>query len=188
MRLLAPLLLLTGLLVACASEPPAPTQAVTTDERQVVAVVDGINPPERLVSLRLPDGTREAVRLGPEVRNFAQIRVGDEVVVRYREAVAAMLTSAPEGPARTVVTEDVTRAPLGQRPAIGTEKAVTTIVRIESVDPAGPTGPFTGGDGLTRTIVPQTEEMQAFARTLEPGDMVEVTFTEAVALSVEPAR
>lgn len=176
------------MLAACAAEPPAPTQVVTTDAREVVAVVDGINPPERLVSLQLPDGTRAAVRLGPEVRNFAQIRVGDQVVVRYRAAVAAMLTSAPEGPGRTVVTEDVTRAPLRQRPAIETEKAVTTTVRIQSVDPVGPTASFTGGDGLTRTIIPRTAEMQAFARTLKPGNMVEVTFTEAVALSVEPAR
>ncbi len=188
MRLRATLLLLAGMLAACTAEPPAPTQVVTTDAREVVAVVDGINPPERLVSLQLPDGTREAVRLGPEVRNFAQIRVGDEVVVRYREAVAVALSSATPGPAQTVITEEVARAPLGERPAIGAETAVTTTVRIEAVDPTGPTVTFTGGDGLPRTVTPQTEEMRAFARTLQPGDMVDVTFTEAVALSVEPAR
>ena len=41
MRLRATILLLTGMLAACASEPPAPTKVVTTDAREVVAVVDG---------------------------------------------------------------------------------------------------------------------------------------------------
>jgi hypothetical protein len=179
-----------GALVGCqAAEAPPPTPApVVQEERQVLATVEAVDPATRQLTLRGGDGPVVVLAVGPEVRNFAQIEVGDEVVVRYREAIAAALRK-PGEPARVgEVTEQVTRAPQGARPAAEVERRVTTTVRIDQVEPTVPTVSFTGADGILRMINVRDPGMQAFARTLKPGDEVDITFSEALALSVEPAQ
>jgi hypothetical protein len=47
---------------------------------------------------------------------------------------------------------------------------------------------FYGPDKRVRTVELETPEAQAFAKKLKVGDEVVVTFTEALAVSVEPAR
>jgi hypothetical protein len=74
--------------------------AVTVfDEAQIRAVIDSVDPATRQVLLRGSQDGMVAVTAGPEVRNFGQLKPGDEVVVTYREALAAELakpgSSAP---------------------------------------------------------------------------------------------
>ena len=47
---------------------------------------------------------------------------------------------------------------------------------------------FTSSRGVRRTVVVRSPEMQAFIRTIRPGQRVNVAFTEATAISVEPAE
>ena len=47
---------------------------------------------------------------------------------------------------------------------------------------------FYGPDKRVRSVELETPEAQAFAKKLNAGDEVIVTFTEALAVSVEPAR
>ena len=60
-------------------------------------------------------------------------------------------------------------------------------MRIEGVNPATGTVAFIGPDRVPRTVAVRQPAMRDFLRTLKVGDEVEVTFTEAVAVSVEPA-
>jgi hypothetical protein len=46
---------------------------------------------------------------------------------------------------------------------------------------------FTGPQGMLRTITVQNPDAQAFIKKLKKGDEVEITYTEALAISVEPA-
>jgi hypothetical protein len=41
---------------------------------------------------------------------------------------------------------------------------------------------------VERTVAVRTPEMQAFLRTLKPGDQVDVAIAEAMAIRVEPAE
>ena len=47
---------------------------------------------------------------------------------------------------------------------------------------------FFGDDGLVRALTVEKPESQAFIARLKPGDRVLVTYTEALAISVEPAN
>ena len=60
-------------------------------------------------------------------------------------------------------------------------------VTVEGVNPANNTVAFVGPDRVPRTVAVRQPAMQEFLRTLKVGDEVEVTFTDAVAISVEPA-
>jgi hypothetical protein len=70
------------------------------------------------------------------------------------------------------------------RPAGATATEVSTTVRIENVDRNGEFVTFTGPRGL-RTVRVRDPEVRNYVRTLKSGDNVEVTYREALALSLE---
>lgn len=193
-----PLVALTAfaLLAGCQSTSemmadPAPAAAAPApmmeEMEEVVATVEAIDLAKREVTLLAPDGELLPLVVGPEVRNLDQVEVGDQVVVRYRAAIAAELKE-PGTPSRVgEMTESATRAAPGAKPGAEVAREITTTVTIQNVDPAGPTVSFTGPGGVLRMVEVQDPGMQAFARTLKPGDEVDITYTEALALSVEPA-
>jgi hypothetical protein len=169
---------------ACVHEPPAPVLSEKTVD--LTATVDAVDRETRMVSLRANDGRKATVYAGPEVRNFDQIEAGDQVRVSYYEAIGAEVTT-PEG-ATEGVQEDsaLIRAATGDRPAGAIAETLTTTVKIESVDKANNTVTFQRADGMTRSLWIEDPSAQAFIRELKRGDLVQVTYMEAVAVSVDP--
>ena len=83
---------------------------------------------------------------------------------------------------------DADKAELGQKPAAQVAKTTNITVTITSVDTKSNLVNFSGPDGLVRSITVETPQAKEFIKQLKPGDTVVVTFTEAVAVSVEPAK
>jgi hypothetical protein len=181
--------LLTMLLGACTSQPPQPATVESTEE--VSATVEAIDVQKRLLSLVGPDGEKVTVEVAPQVRNLAQVKVGDRVVARYYKALAAELRSRGDGTGSTqapVYEATASRAAEGERPAgmVGAQAHQT--VRITSVDTKNNVVNFYGSDGLARSVPVKSPQGKEFIGKLKAGDEVELTYTEAVALSVEPAK
>jgi len=177
------------LLAACASkapEPPAPIER--RQMRQVTAKVTEIQAAKRLVSLQRADGEVVTVELGPEVRNFDQIKVGDTVVASYFEALGFSLVdpNTPRTPDQAGVIAG--RAAPGQRPEGALGGFIDSTVTIQSVDNDAHTVTFKGEDGLVRTVKVEREDGRAFASRLRPGDRVQISYTEAIAISVVPGN
>lgn len=176
---------------ACASAPPQPVSppapTVVSTASEAVGVVQRVNPRTRQVTIRTPSEGQVTLTAGPEVQNFAQIRRGDRVRVRFEEAVAVQL--APRG-TRLPAELDVgaARAPTGERPAGAVVATVRDTVTVNAVDTTNNTVTFTTTRGVRRTLPVRTPEMQAFIRTIRPGQRVNVAIAEAMALSVEPAE
>ncbi len=169
----------------CAHEPPAPIVKETTVD--VTATVEAVDRQSRMVALRTSDGRTAAVYAGPSVRNFDQINTGDQVVVSYYEAIGAEVTT-PEQATQGVQEESAEiRAAKGARPAGAIADTLTTTVEIESVDASLNTVTFRRADGMTRTLAIEDQGAQAFIRKLKRGDLVQVTYMEAVAVAVRPA-
>lgn len=176
-----------GLLAACQSgtdDQAAIKGAVVERSVEASAVVQSVDQETRLVVLERDDGTTVKIVAGSEVRNLAQVDPGDRVVVRYLRAIAAQM--AQPGAAKTEAATASARAPEGEKPAALAGAEIRTTVRIVSVDMATNQVVFTPPDGIVRSVVVREPEMQAFVGTLKPGDEVDVTFTEALAISVEP--
>jgi hypothetical protein len=189
LRSLATGLSLAFLLGACASKPPDPVNLENT--REVSATVESVDAQRRLLGLREQSGEKFTIQAGPEVRNFTQIKVGDRVVARYYEALAATLRQRGDGSgeAQAPVTDAVVgRAAVGDRPGVAAGTQTMQTVRITGVDKKNHVVSFYGSDGLARSLPIRTPQGQAFAAKLKVGDEVEVTYTEAVALTVEPAK
>jgi uncharacterized lipoprotein len=168
-----------GMLAACQTEP-----ATVERTSEVTATVTAIDVPARLVTLRGPEGNLFTVEVDEEVRNLPQVEVGDRVVVRYHEAIAAQIAKPGQEASASVTAM---RAPPGARPGAELAQEVTAMVKITDLDLATHTVSFTDPEGLAQTITVQDPGMQDFVETLKVGDQVAVTYTEALAISVEPA-
>ena len=58
---------------------------------------------------------------------------------------------------------------------------------IDAVDLKNNIVNFTGPQGNVNIVAVKRPEMREFIKTLKTGDKVDVTYTEAVAVSVQPA-
>jgi len=189
-------LLLAGLLATACSEPSTkaspsteskPEDAMVAQEITAKAKVISIDKDKRLVTLQDEKGKTATVWADPAlVRNFDQIAVGDNLVVRYHESLAASVTKPGATPAAPSVTLGAGRAEPGQKPAAGVAGQVVATVRIESVDLTNNIVTFTppGGSGM-RAVHVTRPEGKKFIQGLKPGDQVEITYTEAAAISIE---
>jgi len=170
-------------LAGCATTPEP---ATVTQSQKAVATVEAVDQTTRVVTLKGADGKPLTFKAGPEVRNLAQVRKGDRVVVEYREALMAEVVKKGTGTTDAGVV--TARAAPGERPGAVVGDFVRFPVTIYDVDRVQNIVEVTGPRGFNRRIVVTDPKMREFIRGLKKGDEVEVTFTEALAISVEPAR
>ncbi len=171
---------LCAALVGCASSPD-PLEV--SDVEVIEATVMAVDAEARFLVLRGPAGNDVALRVGPEVRNLAQVDVGDVLRVSYYTGfVFSMAEPGAAGADAEIVAG---RAGEGNRP--GAMVGVTTrqTVEILSVAADGTAVSFRDADGLIQSIDVPREEGQAFARKLKQGDLVDIQYTEAIAIGVE---
>ena len=181
---------IAAMLSACAAPaqpPPRPEPTAVAREAQFVAVVESVDQSTREVVLRGPEGNLVTVTAGPEVRNLAQVRRGDRVHVTYGAALAVEMAPPGGGGPPAEVATGMARAEPGERPAGAVGQRVRARVRIQEVDPVTGRVAFVGPQGVRRVVTPQNPAMADFARRLRPGDEVDMTYAEAVAVRVEPA-
>lgn len=158
-----------------------------SDLVEAAATVSAIDRAQRLVTLRGPEGGELTLQAGPEVRNFAQLEIGDIVRLSYEQYYRAARISPDEAPEFSAArSAGAARAAEGERPGVAIGAIDTMTVMIESIGPDGRTATFVTADGALEAIYVQRAESRAFARSLKAGDLVQLTFARAVAILVEP--
>jgi hypothetical protein len=179
---------LSMVLLAACSKEPAPIIIDETEEAS--AIVEAIDVDTRMIMLNADDGSQFALLVPPEVRNLAQVKVGDRVVTRYTESLGAELRRRGDGSGETdapTVSTTAVRAASGSMPSGTTSTQTRQTVRITNIDLKNHVVTFYGSDGLARVLPVRSPQAQEFIAKLKVGDEVELTFTEATAMSVEPA-
>ncbi len=178
---------------AFAQKPDAAGGAVVTSEpgrasvvraAELSAQVVGIDKATRTVTLKGPKGNVVDIVAGDEVKNFNQIKLGDFVVARYAEALTLELRKTKVKAGEPTVREEAARAKPGERPAVAGAREVTAIADVIGVDPKKSTITLKGPRGNVVTLDVKNPDQ---FKVVKKGDQVEVTYTEALALSVEPA-
>ncbi|HEY4370092.1 MAG TPA: hypothetical protein VGN07_22870 [Steroidobacteraceae bacterium] len=174
--------------LACRTAAAQPEPVAVEKTHTISATVESIDAAKRLVELRKGD-ERRTIQVPPEVRNLEHIKVGDEVVVTYYTGLAAEFKK--KGESKTVGVIDATtgtaRLPEGTgRPGGAVANKVTTTVVIEAIDRATHSVTFTGPAGMSRTVDVVDPKAQQFIGTLKKGDEVQLTYVEALAVTLEP--
>lgn len=177
--------LAAALLAAGCAQPPKEVTVTETIEKTFN--VESVDYTNRVVLLKDEQGPT-VVYAGPEVRNLDQVKAGDRVVVRYREAIAAELVKPGTGVAGVQSAVVTARAAPGERPFAGAAEQVRMTVKVYDVDTVANVVEVTGPSGYNRRVKVMDPKAREFIRGLKRGDEVEVTITEAAAISVEPAR
>ena len=161
----------------------APGKAAAANVVEVTASVQAVNKATREVTIKGPHGRVETVTAGPEVKNFDQIKAGDKVALRYVEALSLELKKGGTAPvARTDSAMGGTAKP-GEKPAAGVGRQIHVTANVVAVDAATQTVSLKGPKQTVDLHVGDPEQF----KLVKVGDQVEATYTEAVALSVEPA-
>lgn len=168
--------------VAVMEKQDSPDRLERTNAITLTAVVTDIDVNKRLVTLKGHDGNEETIEVGPEVRNLAQVKRGDEVVVTYYESVVFQLRKPGEAEPGVGVAAAADRAQPGKKPGAVEAEAVTITATVVGVDKAKPSLTLKRPDGKVVTLPVRD------ASRLDPvkvGDLLEITYKQALAVSVE---
>jgi hypothetical protein len=178
-------LAVAGLACACASQPSSPPSGKMENAVEARATVTAVDPATRTVSLKEANGDELDVAVTQEVRNFDQIKPGDEVVVTYTEALAWQVKPAGQGAPGVGENVEATRAQPGEKPAGAVGRAVTMTATITAIDIPNGTVTLTGPGGESRTIKARDPNN---LKKVKVGDLVDITYSENVALAVKPVK
>ena len=146
-----------------------------------IAKVTAVDPVKRTVTLVNPDGITNSYELGKNVRNFDQIKVGDEVKATLLEAVAVAVSKSsapPDASGRDLVAV----APKGAMPGVIMARTRQISAKIVSVDTQARTVTVEGPAGGTPTI---RVGPKVNMNELQKGEDVTLRVTDALALRVE---
>lgn len=150
----------------------------------VSATVQAVDQANRIVTLKGPEGELFDLKVGPEVRNLPQVKVGDVVVAKYFEAVAIEVRKGGVGIRSAESQTAVSRAEPGQRPAGAIATTTTVVANVLKVDPAKQIVTVQGPKG--KSVKVKVKDPAVFQQ-VKAGEQVEMVITEAFAIGVEPA-
>jgi len=163
-------------------EPPSWKTSLLVEE---TATVEAVDQSTRMVTLKGPEGNSVTFKASAEVRNLAQVKVGDEVKFAYYESLAVRVLKEGEAFPAAGESAAMARAKPGEKPAgiVGTETSVNAT--ITAIDLAAKTATLKGEDGKSVTVKPLRPEK---LDEVKVGDRLVITYTEAVAVKVEKAE
>jgi Cu/Ag efflux protein CusF len=154
------------------------TLGVEVTETAVIVAIDST---ARLVTLRGEDGTLDSVYCGPDVKRFDELKVGDKVTFRYHESmVFAVQKPGATPPADTT---GITRSE-GGKPGGTIAQQMTAVVTVLAIDLKTPSITIQNADGSKMSFkVDDKKNLEG----VKVGDKVQITYTQALAISVAPA-
>jgi len=190
-RLSSPLAIAVALTLSACSSSSTPKQAaapVTLSSEQVTleGSITRVDRANRMVTIRGSEGAEVDLFVSDQVRNFDQLQVGDRVAMDYTQAVAAQIEPAGSGQVGTSVEQGGSRAGAGARPGGSVSETVTVVAEVLAVDTAANTITLKGPRGNVVTLEVVRDDLRARLGSINAGDLLRVTFTEAVAVNIRP--
>jgi Cu/Ag efflux protein CusF len=162
----------------------APDRVTIKGATRVTAAVQEIDAATRTVMLKTHSGKLVEVQVGDEARNFDQLKVGDVVTAVYRESLTLSLKKEGGGTTSVEETPSMERTPAGAKPGGTLGREVKIVADVVAVHPKSRTVTLKGPKGNTLDL--KVEDPAQFAN-IKKGDQVDAVYTEALAISVEPA-
>jgi hypothetical protein len=184
-----PVILAVGLILAAVSAGsfvqekavPGAKKTVYREKTGIITVtVQAIDPANRIITVwGGPKGQVAEVRVDEKVKNLSRLKVGDEVTIRYAAAVAVHVSKPGDMPGRETMEKTKTEGP-------GTEKRqITVTATVQEIDHERnnvflkwPGGAVAGMHVKDPSVL----------KGVSVGDRVEITYVEALALSIEKAK
>lgn len=155
----------------------AQTKTLTGPTQTVTGTIEAIETSSRQIYLKKPDGNTEVVYVPQEVKRFDSLKIGDKITARYYENV--VLRVQPPG---SKPVDEASRAvtPAGTGGTAARQRTITAT--ISAIDMKVPSISFTGPRGWNYST--KVEDKAALAK-VKVGDKVDITWTEAMLVSID---
>src|SRR5882672_7846073 len=174
--ILATALISWAAIPAAAQKPDIKGGSVVASEPGKAAVVSAVE--ISALVLAVDKASRTVTLKGP------QSKVVDYLFVRYLQSLSLELQKVKSGPTGIVEQSATATARPGERPGAAAGREVTAIAKVTAVNPKASTITLKGPRGNSVTLDVRNPEQ---FKVVKVGDDVRVTYTEAVAISVEAA-
>ena len=184
-----------ALIAACAMSMAACSAARKPDESGIVqsgtlekatveatAQVVKVDASTRDVTVKTADGHTAVIKAGPEIENFDQIDPGDQIRVVYYESVAFDVKVPGTATPGLEISGGAGTAAKGDKPGAMGARMITVTATIEKIDRNPDSVTLRGATGELRKVnVRDSKNLE----NVEVGDLVEIMYTQAVAVMVE---
>ncbi len=148
----------------------------------VSALVEAIDHETRVVTLRKSNGEAITFTASEDVRNLAQVSVGDHLVAEYVETVSIVVMAADGIEADAAEVSALARAEEGDMPGFAAMDALVVTATVEEINLELNTFKLKGPDGAINEYTARNPQNLKRAAV---GDLVVMTVTSAVAIVVE---
>ena len=159
-----------------------PNGAIIVETFTTSAKVTAIDAAKRKLTLVFPDGKKTTYKCGPDVVNFPQIRVGDQVNAKLTEEAAIFIGSG--APPSDIAGAGVALAPVGYKPEGEFVETEQVTAKVTAVDAKHHKVTLQFADGTSKKVkVGKKVDLTA----VPVGTDVTVQMTEGLAISVDRA-
>jgi len=172
-------LVAVGILTPALAQKPV-SQGAAVTETAVIVAIDSTN---RLITLKGEDGEIDTIYAGPDVQRFNELKVGDKVTFRYYESIVYAIQkpgATPPAPGAAAIVRGT-----GPKPGATISEQMTAVVTIQKIDMTIPSVTIKTDDGSTSSF--KVDDKKSLAN-LKAGDKVQITYTRALAISVEAPK
>lgn len=175
-------IVLAGLVALAGAAPAAAQQPITkTNSVSATATVQAIDSTGRKVTLRNDKGEEDTFSVGPEMKRFEELKVGDKVKMTYYQSLILQVRKPGEKANVPGVDAALTRAK-GAMPGATLAAQEKMNVTVKAIDPAVPSITVTTDDGRTVT---RKIENKKYLEGVKVGDKIDVTYTESILMEVQ---
>jgi Cu/Ag efflux protein CusF len=161
----------------------APGRAAGASTAHIIATVEAVDARQRSVTLKGPKGNVQTMTVSEDVRNLAQVKVGDRVVVNYAQALALELRKGAPGVRERSERAGVARAAMIGRPIGSVGREVDVLADVVAVNYNRQTLTLRSPTQTVTLAVPDAVQL----RSITTGDQVHAIYTEAFAVAVRAA-
>jgi len=155
------------------------TKTVPGRMEKITVSVEAIDSNRRQVTVKKPDGTYEVLYVPAAVKKFDTLKVGDKITANYYENM--VLRVAPPGSTpKDEASNAVTRAETGTAGTAAHQRTITAT--IAAIDMKVPSITFTGPNNWKYST--KVQDKDALSK-VKVGDKVDITWTEAMVVSLE---
>lgn len=147
------------------------------------ATVEDIDYAKREITLKGPEGNTARFAVSEAVKNFPQMKKGDDVNLSYYESLALAIAKPGETLRPTSRTDLLAIRRPGERPGGAAMTMTETSATVEDIDRDNREVTLKKPDGTLMKA--QVDPSVGNLERIKKGDQIQATYTEALAISVD---
>jgi hypothetical protein len=164
-----------------AQAPKLIDAAGAADVTTLTAKIEAVDHAKRTVTVKGKMGHLVTLKVDQSVKNFAQVKAGDEIVAKYVEALSVKLDKGVGGRSASFATTGPITAAPGAKPGVAAEQQTVIVATVQGVDPQRQEVLLQGpNDRFAEVKVKDPNVLNE----VKVGDNVQVTYTEALVIDV----